>query len=70
MVNPIWYETIKEWAESNYDKGYGYQVIVECFDDAEYERVFGHCHSTSDAMRIAKELVEIWNDQYLDVTNA
>ena len=63
MANQI--DQLKVWAESNYSKGYGYQVLVECWDNAEWQEALNDCGGdTKETKALAVELAEIWNEQY------
>lgn len=37
MKKKLTIEEVKEWANKRYSKGHGFQTIVECWDDEDFD---------------------------------
>lgn len=62
-------DTIRALAGKNYDKGYGWQVIIECMDDEDILVAAGDTHDMKDAIRNIKAFVEIQSERYDEVNS-
>ena len=72
-------DDIRALCVKNYDKRYGWTVIVECYDDDELFNLICEDHagynpeaemtfpSRAEAMKIVKALVDIWSEQCEEV---
>ena len=63
-------DEIKAMCVENYDKGYGWSVIVECYDDAELLELICSDHENptrAEAIRTVKNHVDIWSEQCEEV---
>lgn len=61
-------DEIKAMCETNYHKGYGWTIIVECYDDADILELI--CEDDDDkptraqAIKTIKSWVRTWSEQY------
>lgn len=60
-------DEIKAMCVENYDKGYGWSVIVECYDDADILELI--CEddakpTRAQAIKTIKSWVRTWSEQY------
>lgn len=62
-------DAIRALAGKNYDKGYGWQVIVECMDDEEILVEAGDTHDVKTAIRNIKAFVDIQSERYDEINN-
>lgn len=62
-------DAIRALAGKNYDKGYGWQVIVECMDDEEILVEAGDTHDVKAAIRNIKAFVDIQSERYDEINN-
>lgn len=75
-------DDIRALCVRNYDKGYGFSVIVECYSDAELFKLICEDHnrpawkreeaemtfpSRAKAMQIVRAYVDIWSEQCEEV---
>jgi hypothetical protein len=60
-------DEIKAMCEKNYHKGYGWTIIVECYDDADILELICEDHANptrAQAIKTIKSWVRTWNEQY------
>ena len=60
-------DEIKALAVESYDKGYGWTIIVECYDDADILELICEEHAKptrAQAIKTIKFWVRMWNEQY------
>jgi hypothetical protein len=63
-------ERVRKYAEDHYNDG-GWDVIVECWDDAEIARVLDDVEGDeAKAWEIIDSLVDIWADRQADAINS
>jgi hypothetical protein len=62
-------EAVKAHALAHYNDG-GWDVIVECFDDAQIRTEIGRARTVEGAIRKMRPLVAIWADQQADARNS
>ncbi len=60
-------DAIRALAGANYDKAYGWQVIVECMDDEEILDVAGNTHDIKEALRNVRAFVDIQSERHDEV---
>jgi len=57
-----WIQKLKQHAEANYERGYGWQVFIECYAQADWERLIDGCQTYRQArhcmVRLARILTE------------
>jgi len=58
----------QEWAEKNYNNGA--DTIVECWDDADWDRIWEEEGSYSSIMSMIKDLADVYKDQQQDAINS
>jgi hypothetical protein len=63
-------DTIRALASKNYDKGYGWQIIIECMDDEQILEQAGDTHHIPTAIRNIEHFVEIQSERYDEVNAA
>lgn len=59
---------IRALAGANYDKGYGWQIIVECMSDDDILAQCGDTHDMKVALRNISDFVEIQSEHYDEIT--
>lgn len=55
---------IEQLAAQRYNRGYGWQVFVECYDRDELAEEFGRFPSAEQAVALAEDLAGIRDEQY------
>jgi hypothetical protein len=58
-------EAVKDHAEQHYDEG-GWDVIVECYDDAEIAEVIKGVRTVKGALARFAPLVSVWDERQTD----
>jgi hypothetical protein len=61
-----WISDLKALANKNYSKGYGWQVLVECWGQSEWLYLVEDCTSYAKAKAKVKRLVETHQDRFDD----
>ena len=61
-----WIARLKALANENYPKGYGWQVLVECYDTNDWLNLVGCCDTWADALNLMIRTAEIQTDRYND----
>ena len=61
-----WIVRLKALANANYAKGYGWQVLVECYDTADWLNLVECCDTWADALMLMIRTAEIQTDRYND----
>jgi hypothetical protein len=61
-----WIARLKALANANYSKGYGWQVLVECYDNNDWLNLVGCCDTWADALTLMIRTAEIQTDRYND----
>ena len=56
---------IKDYALKHYEGG-GWDVVVECFTDAEIADTIGDAKNTTEALASFEYMVEVWSDRQAD----
>ena len=53
-------QAVKEMAEANYNKGYGYQQIIECYTDEEIAETLAEARvrTVGGAVRLFKKIAK------------
>lgn len=62
-----WIPALRDLAQRNYSKGYGWQVLVECWGNAEWLNLTTGCDTLGQAKNKARSVARIYQDQYDDV---
>lgn len=64
-------KAVKDHALAHYNDG-GWDVVVECWEDAEIERLLreGAATTSEEAIAAFAVLVDIWADRQADVKNS
>jgi hypothetical protein len=60
-------DAIRDLASKNYDKSYGWQVIIECMNDEDILVAAGDVLDMKSAIRNIEQFVEIQDERYDDV---
>ena len=60
-------DSVRALASKNYDKAYGWQIIIECMDDEEILATAGDTHHLPTAIRNIEHFVEIQSERYDEV---
>jgi hypothetical protein len=60
---------VKQYAMDHYEDG-GWDVVVECFTDAEIEERIGKARTPKGAIRKFASLVDVWSDRQADARNS
>lgn len=55
-------QAVIAYAMENYQKGRGWDVIVECFTDAELCELIGRCRTEAGALKVAAIYVKSYKD--------
>ena len=58
-----WIARLKALAQRNYSKGYGWQVLVECYDTTDWLNLVGCCDTWADALNLMIRTAEIQTDE-------
>jgi len=61
-----WIPALRDLAQRNYSKGYGWQVLVECWGDSEWLNLATGCATLAQAMKSARAVARIYQSQYND----
>ena len=61
-----WIARLKAIANENYGKGYGWQVLVECYDTTDWLNLVGCCDTWADALTLATRVADIQTDRHDD----
>ena len=62
-------EAVKAHALAHYTRG-GWDVIVECWDDAEIAEQIGNASTVKNALAAFAGLVDVWSDRQADARNS
>ena len=62
-------EQVKQYALDHYTDG-GWDVIVECWSDAEIAVKIGSAATLEEALNEFRPLVEVWADRQADARNS
>lgn len=58
-------ESLKAFALANYDKGY--DVFVECYDQAEWVELLVDCNnSEAETLALMANMAEVYNERYAE----
>jgi hypothetical protein len=68
MTNTL-VDFIKAHALANYENG-GWDVVVECYDDAQIAEVLGDASTEAEAIEKFAFMVDIWADRQADAINS
>lgn len=68
MTNTL-VDFIKAHALANYEAG-GWDVVVECFDDAEIAATIGGAQTEAEAIDKFSFMVDVWADRQADARNS
>ncbi len=60
---------IKDHALVHYEDG-GWDVVVECFDDAEIAETIGEAGTIAEALDAFAPLIDVWSDRQADARNS
>jgi hypothetical protein len=60
---------VKAYASEHYDAG-GWDVIVECWDDAQLADAIGYASTPAGAIDKLRPVVSVWADQQADAKNS
>ena len=63
MDKTKWIEQLKQLAQDNYNKGYGYQVYVECYDQQDWISFVSDLDSWEETLEIFHTVASIRTDQ-------
>jgi len=63
-------QSVREYAEANYENGSGWDVVVECWRDDEIERVIGRVRTAKGAIAKVGVLADIFADVRADTGQA
>ena len=63
MDKSNWIEQLKNLAEENYNKGYGYQVYVECYTKDDWEKFIDGLESWEECLDIFYTIADIRTEQ-------
>ena len=69
MDKSKWIEQLKQLAEDNYNKGYGYQVYVECYSLSDWQAFISDLNSWEEALDIFHTIANIRTEQNNSVCN-
>lgn len=61
-----WIPALRDLAQRNYSKGYGWQALVECWTDAEWLNLTTGCDTLKQAEKKARSVARIYQNQYDD----
>lgn len=59
-----WIQKLKVLAEERYERGYGWQVYIECYAQEDWERLIDGCRTYSDARKKATLIARVLTEQY------
>jgi len=62
-------QAIKDHALAHYEDG-GWDVVVECFDDAEIADTIGAAGTVAEALVAFAPLIDVWSDRQADARNS
>ncbi len=60
---------IKDHALVHYEDG-GWDVVVECWDDAEIAETIGEAGTIAEALDAFAPLIDVWSDRQADARNS
>lgn len=60
---------IKDHALVHYEDG-GWDVVVECFDDAEIAETIGEAGTIAEALDAFAPLIDVWSDRQAGARNS
>ncbi len=63
MDKSKWIEQLKQLAEDNYNKGYGYQVYVECYSKEDWIHFVSDLNTWEEALDIFHTIANIRTEQ-------
>jgi hypothetical protein len=63
MDKSKWIEQLKQLAEDNYNKGYGYQVYVECYSLSDWQAFISDLNSWEETLDIFHTIANIRTEQ-------
>jgi len=58
-------DAVRRYAEQHYNDG-GWDVVVECYDDADIAEVIGNVRSLDAAVKRFAPLIDIWSERQAD----
>jgi len=61
-----WIPALRDLAQRNYSKGYGWQVLVECWGNAEWLNLTTGCDTLGQAKNKARSVARIYQEQFDD----
>lgn len=61
-------KAMKQWCLDNYDQGA--DVMAECWDDFNFEVLFGDSRTPEQAWKSLKAIASIYKDQQADARNS
>jgi len=62
-------QAIKDHALVHSEDG-GWDVVVECFDDAEIAETIGEAGTIAEALDAFAPLIDVWSDRQADARNS
>ncbi len=62
-------QAIKDHALAHYEDG-GWDVVVECWGDAEIADTIGTAGTVADAFEVFAPLIDVWSDRQADARNS
>lgn len=63
MDKSNWIEQLKQLAEENYNKGYGYQVFVECYTKDDWENFIDDLETWEECLEMFHTIADIRTEQ-------
>ena len=69
MDKSNWIEQLKNLAEENYNKGYGYQVYVECYAKDDWEKFIGDLGTWEEVLEMFHTIADIRTEQCQEAQN-
>lgn len=60
-------DAVRKLASANYDKSYGWQIIIECMDDEDILVAAGDTHDMAVALKNIRAFVEIQSERYDEI---
>jgi hypothetical protein len=61
-----WIPALRDLAQRNYSKGYGWQMLVECWGESEWLDLVGRCETWADALALTNRVADLQTDRYND----
>ena len=69
MDKSNWIEQLKNLAEENYNKGYGYQVYVECYTKDDWEKFIDDLGTWEEVLEMFHTIADIRTEQCQEAQN-